>query len=185
MCHRDLALENVLLYGGDSKRCCIVGLGNALRIPCSVRKDCDNDDPLTSTTMAGTDATGNGVVYHYAMAQPNYVRRLQYAPPEVLQNLSFDVRGVDLWAAAIMLLSMLFGTDAPFVGPVEEDRKFRNICIRGNLQYYVEQWEQDSDLPTPVSSLALDLLQSMLRANPNDRPTLEEIQQHPWMLMLP
>ncbi len=155
LCHRDLSLENVLLRGTD---CCISGLGYSIPIP---------------------RAKDTGVV-HLATPQPNYVKHLQYSPPEVLRNEPFDAEGVDLWAAGIILLSMLFGTDAPFIGPVEEDRKYRTICIKGNLKYLAERWEQDSDLP-PVSQTALDLLQSMLRANPKDRLTLDEIKAHPWL----
>lgn len=151
-----MSLETILLRGTD---CCIAGLGHSVLIP---------------------RAKETGLV-HLAAPQPNYVRRLQYSPPEVLRNEPFDAEAVDLWAAGIILLSMLFGTDVPFIGPVEEDRKFRAICVKGNLKYLAEQWEQDSDLP-PVSQTALDLLQSMLRADPNCRLTLDEIKSHPWLV---
>ena len=34
-----------------------------------------------------------------------------------------------------------------------------------------------------ISDAAMDLLQNMLRANPSQRLTIEEIRHHPWMTM--
>jgi serine/threonine protein kinase len=97
---------------------------------------------------------------------------------------------------------MLWGNDQIFVAPIVEDRIFQQISVQEQLKEYYnnhimkvvpshlpqQQQQEPSTIDTSpavvttgrVSDNALDLLQQMLRFDPNNRPTLEEIQQHPW-----
>jgi serine/threonine protein kinase len=154
LCHHDLSLENILLRGTD---CCIGGLGFAIRVPLD-----DNAPALL-------------------IPQQSCGTILLYLAPEILQNVPFDGFAVDLWAAGIMLAIMLFGIGFPFVWASPDDRRFREISLYGNLRGLARKWESHSHV-TPVSEEALDLLQNMLHANPSDRLTIQEIQQHPWFV---
>jgi serine/threonine protein kinase len=117
--------------------------------------------------------------------------------PELLRNEPFDGYAVDLWAAGVMLFTMLFGAGALFAAPVAEDRKFRMIC-EGNLRELVRErqasWDApmttSSEPPSPegasssgVSNSAVDLLQHMLRPDPSARLTLSEVVRHEWVTM--
>lgn len=153
LCHHDLSLESVLLRGTD---CYVAGLGLALRVPMLD----DTPSHLSPQACCGTT--------------------LLYLAPEILQNVPFDGFAVDLWAAGIMLAIMLFGTGAPFVWASPDDKRFREISLHGNLREVARKWELQNHGALPVSEEALDLLQSMLRANPTERLTIQGIQEHPW-----
>jgi len=157
LCHHDLSLECVLLRGTD---CFVVGLGLSLLMP--IQEDSQTPTLLSPQASCGT--------------------HLLYLAPEILQNVPFDGFATDLWAAGVMLAIMLFGTGAPFVWASPDDRRFREISINGNLRDVARKWETHNHGKTPVSDEALDLLQSMLHANPAERLTLEQIQEQPWFL---
>lgn len=156
--HQDLSLESVRLRGTD---CFLVGLGLALRVPVQ-----QEESPMP-TLLSPQSSCGT---------------QLLFLAPEILQNMPFDAQAVDLWATGVILAIMLYGTCAPFVWASPDDKRYREIAIKGNLRGIARKWESQNDGASPVSDEALDLLQSMLRANPADRLTLEDIQQHPWFL---
>jgi serine/threonine protein kinase len=149
--------------------CTISQFSHAIRIPCST----------------------DGTTIHMITPQPFVgAWNVQYIAPEVWigQNKvddddntctrPFDGYSVDLWAVGVMLLSMLFGNDSIFVAPVLEDRIFQQISIHGKLSEFVKQHKQVKN----ISVNAIDLLQKLLQHDPKDRPTLEEVLQHPWVL---
>lgn len=215
LCHGNLSLESVILRRlkrrsndaamdtGDAADddndkgyyycCTITEFGSALRIPFA---DDDDDD---------------GSTYHLLEPQPLLGARShhsQYIAPELWSGgnsrssksndensnsvVPFDGFAVDLWAAGVMLLAMLLGSDALFVAPVLEDRAFQQICVHGHLKEYVHyQAKRRAEAgrtpatTTPsalISDAALDLLQRMLRADPKDRLTLAQVQVHPWVV---
>ena len=166
MCHRGLNLEHVYLRG---TQCTLMGLTSALRIPCN---------------SSGTP--------HMIEPQPPCAKDPLYVAPELLRDEPFDGYAVDLWSAGVMLFVMLLGTDSLFVAPVYEDKKFREICIDGNLRCVLRRRpppaaksDDDAGDAGPrlgVSDEAIDLLQGMLRADPKARMTLADVQQHAWVL---
>jgi serine/threonine protein kinase len=170
LCHRDVSLQNVLLHG---TRCTLMNLSCALRIP---------TDP------------GSGVP-RMIEPQPPCASNPQTVAPELLRNEPFDGYAVDLWAAGVVLFTMLLGADALFAAPVVEDRKFRMIC-EGNLrQLVMEIQEAHAALanqadpsaaeagkpPLGLSDSAIDLLQQMLRPEPRARLTLSQVLSHEWV----
>jgi serine/threonine protein kinase len=101
--------------------------------------------------------------------------------PELLLNKPFDGYAVDLFAAGVMLFVMLLGSEALFVAPLPEDRKFQDICVEGNLKELLQRMESKHSKSFSISIDATDLLQKMLRAEPKDRLSLSQIQQHAWV----
>jgi serine/threonine protein kinase len=81
-----------------------------------------------------------------------------------------------------MLFVMLLGSEALFVAPLPEDRRFQDICVDGNLKELLQRMESKHSKSFSVSNDALDLLQKMLRAEPKDRLSLSQIQQHAWVI---
>jgi len=80
--------------------------------------------------------------------------------PEVYRRLPFDGHAIDVWAAGTVLLFMLTGrrlSNPPLI-----DRVFDGVEL--GLSYE-----------------ATDLLRRMFRLDPNDRLTLQQIQQHPFV----
>jgi len=134
-----------------------MGLATALRIP----------------TVQGTGTP------HMIEPQPPCASNPQFVAPELLKNEAFDGYAVDLWAAGVMLYTMLLGSEALFVAPVIEDRKFKQICVDGGLRKLYQK-----RLPvekTTISDEAIELLQGMLRADPMARMCLSDVQKHPWV----
>jgi serine/threonine protein kinase len=97
---------------------------------------------------------------------------------ELLKEEAFDGYAVDLWSTGVMLFLLLLGTDALFEAPIPEDKKFKEICIHGNLKGALGKWDENA---VTVSDEALDLLQCMLRADPRDRLSLMDVQAHAWV----
>ena len=69
---------------------------------------------------------------------------------------------------------MLVGSP-PWEFPRDEDPRFR-IIADGGLSRILAGWNRS------ISPEAEDLLQSMLRPDPKKRLTLEQVQNHPWVL---
>jgi serine/threonine protein kinase len=97
-----------------------------------------------------------------------------YISPEVMrEDPVFNPMLCDIWAAGVILFIALTG-----VPPVDtatlNDERYRMICD-GRLQEMLNSWGMD------VDTQAIDLVQRILRPNPQDRPTISQILQHPWM----
>jgi serine/threonine protein kinase len=90
----------------------------------------------------------------------------EYMAPEVVYGLEHDYR-IDIWALGVLLYELLHGR-APFKGRTKAE-------IERSLSVYPFEM---SDI---VSFQAKDLLLRILRRNPAERMSMEEIFEHPWM----
>ena len=92
-----------------------------------------------------------------------------YAAPEMLTGKAYDGFYSDLWSCGVVLYCMLVG-GLPFD---DEDIKklYRNIKM---AKY---------DMPNFLSNYAQDLIRRILVTNPKRRITLDEIKNHPFLLM--
>lgn len=94
--------------------------------------------------------------------------------PEVFYDQAFDAHAVDTWSLGTTLFMALLG-----VQPWEEvgDYKFQAIAEGKNLDVVLEGWK----LRDAISDEAVDLLQAMLTADPEERLSdITSILAHPW-----
>ena len=84
---------------------------------------------------------------------------MKFAAPELWKNES-STAAVDIWSLGVLLVCML-------QGPVEFAGAF--------------DWKKHVPNNGPFSDGAGMLLDALLQTDPQKRPSLEEIVQHPWL----
>jgi len=92
--------------------------------------------------------------------------KLPYMSPEIYNSQhAFDGHAVDIWAVGVILHAMLTG-EFPWKRPTDLDARFRNR-MQGLAEF--------------LSGDALKLLERMFASDPEDRLSLDQIRDHPWM----
>lgn len=99
-----------------------------------------------------------------------YCGTLDYLPPEMVVPRSADQcydERVDIWSLGVLTYEFLVG-EAPFEDtPLMTTRRI----ARGDMK-----------VPSFVSAPAADLIKKLLVVDPELRLTLEEVEQHPWIV---
>ncbi|ORC90198.1 serine/threonine protein kinase [Trypanosoma theileri] len=198
--HRDLKLENVLLDGRGVARLGDFGWSKA--VVDSTLADPNNNNnnnkhtpnkcrihPTTNTTTT-TDTQPSSVnppnTPHLhgcptsnsnstSSVSPQAAGRgrltvcgtLDYLSPEMLSGRPHTFK-TDVWSLGVMLVEMLAGTP-PFYRESQRD-------TIDAIREAAPQWHRDAQL-TPA---ARELILAMLRKNPDERPEMAEVLQHPW-----
>ena len=89
----------------------------------------------------------------------------EYLSPEMVKKLPHDYR-VDIWSLGVLLFECLAGYP-PFTGQSEEE-------LFKNIRQLKIHW------PIDFPPLAKNLVMKILKVNPNERPSLDEILKHSW-----
>ena len=95
---------------------------------------------------------------------------LSYSPPEMLKGKKYNGIFSDIWSCGIILYVMLVG-NLPY-SEKEGDLIYQNIITH---DYYY---------PENLSSDAIDLIEHLLKINPNERYNFDEIKAHPWFNLI-
>ncbi len=91
----------------------------------------------------------------------------EYMAPEIVHKKPYDYR-VDIWSLGVLLYELIHG-ESPYKG-----RSLPEIVkslARGLVKFSYN-----------CNTEAKDLIQKLLKQNPNDRLSLQEIMTHPWVL---
>jgi serine/threonine protein kinase len=107
----------------------------------------------------------------------------QYLAPEYFVGSTgvWDGFAADLWASGVMLYSMVVSSEALFVAPIPEDRIFVELCVKGNIGAAATKYSKKAGNEVHLSDELVDLLQRMLKVNPKERLSLDEVMEHPWV----
>lgn len=102
-----------------------------------------------------------------------YRGTMSYMAPEIKRGDVYDGRATDIFSAGVVLFIAVRG-----IFPFKEARKdeyFYNLIVSGQTDKYFEKIKGEY-----LSEDFRDLVVRMLAYKGSDRPTLEEIKQHPW-----
>ena len=89
----------------------------------------------------------------------------EYIAPEMLMKKGHDTR-VDIWSIGILMFELLSGY-SPFVAKTNQE-------LYQNIRRLKIQWPKD------MPPLAKNLISKILKLNPVDRPSFDEILDHQW-----
>lgn len=93
---------------------------------------------------------------------------LDYLPPEMVHNKKYHSR-VDVWGLGVLLYEFLVGK------PPFEDNSEKGT--------YKKIKTGTPSFPPAITKEAKDLITRLLKKTPNERLTLEEVLQHPWVAL--
>jgi serine/threonine protein kinase len=91
-----------------------------------------------------------------------------YCAPEIFLGKKYIGPEVDMWSLGVILYSMVTG-NCPWPGNTLQEQATNTI----NGRYY--------PITSHVSQECQELVRRILTVEPKDRPTLAEIQRHPWV----
>uniref|UniRef100_A0A8D2BAA7 non-specific serine/threonine protein kinase n=1 Tax=Sciurus vulgaris TaxID=55149 RepID=A0A8D2BAA7_SCIVU len=92
---------------------------------------------------------------------------LTYLAPEIALQQEYEGPPVDVWSLGVILYFMLTGK-CPFMGITA--KHLLKLIVRGRYQ-----------IPHHVPMHAQNLICKILTVNPKQRPSVEQILQHPWL----
>ena len=99
-----------------------------------------------------------------------YCGTLEYLAPEMIDRTGHDTR-LDIWNLGILLFELLTG-NAPFQSKNQEELfgKIKRLKVG-----FTKNFPQG----------AKELVRSLLRTNPDERITIKELLEHPWIVQIP
>lgn len=90
-----------------------------------------------------------------------------YAPPEVISNEEYDGKAGDVWSIGVVLFTMVTGS-LPW-------RDTNHAMLFNQIR------NADFEIPYFLSTPLKELLQAMMNPRAQERPSMEEILNHPWV----
>lgn len=95
---------------------------------------------------------------------------IDYVSPEALSGDKITPKS-DIWSLGVILYILLSGYP-PFIA--QTNRQKQQMILSGQFSFYEKTWKN-------ISSSVKQLITSLLKVDPNLRPSAEEILQHPWV----
>lgn len=99
---------------------------------------------------------------------------IHYSAPEIIRNLPFDGKKADIWALGCLLFILL---TQRFPFPGNQTRFDYNSIANQILSYRISY-------PSYFDPLTINLLSKMMAIDPNKRPPIDLLLQHPWFSKL-
>ncbi|KAJ6096225.1 calcium/calmodulin-dependent protein kinase [Penicillium sp. IBT 16267x] len=164
--HRDIKPENILFYPNSST-------------PSEESKSSRPGDEEEAVSIAGVGSSDIGVVKLADFGLSKVIcgapaatpcGTMSYAAPELFRKHRYTT-SVDMWALGCLLFTMLAGFP-PFY---DEDLDImRRKIMQGEYTFSAPKWDN-------ISDSAKDLVSRLLTINPEERLTIKECVDHPWM----
>ncbi|XP_022864109.1 calcium and calcium/calmodulin-dependent serine/threonine-protein kinase-like [Olea europaea var. sylvestris] len=95
---------------------------------------------------------------------------IDYVSPEALSGAKITHK-TDMWSLGVILYILLSGYP-PFIAQSTQQKQ--QMILNGQFSFYEKTWKN-------ISSSVQHLISSLLKVDPDMRPSAEEILQHPWV----
>lgn len=102
----------------------------------------------------------------------SYRGTMTYMAPEIKEGKQYDGRQADIFSAGVILFIVVLGL-FPF-REARTEEYFYNLLLSDPIQYF-KKVRGDN-----LSPEFKDLIVKMLSYNGKDRPTIEQVESHPW-----
>jgi serine/threonine protein kinase len=96
-----------------------------------------------------------------------------YSAPEILRSQRYSVE-VDVFSFGVVAYILLTGCIPWSEETWEDDDALNAAVLAGEAKFYAEDWE-------PLSFNARHFVERALANDRNERPTIEEMKEHPWL----
>lgn len=105
---------------------------------------------------------------------------LNYMAPEIHLKMPYQGASVDIFAAAIILFIMV-AQHPPFTTAQPQDPFYKCIAANRSDVFWKIHSKNKPGKEDFFSKDFKDFIEKMMSLDPNHRPTIEQIMQHPWM----
>ncbi|XP_053992198.1 5'-AMP-activated serine/threonine-protein kinase catalytic subunit alpha-like [Hylaeus volcanicus] len=153
--HRDIKPENILLQ----------------KYPNSLTNSIENCQAMLADFGAAVDVSDKTT-----SVLSGTVGTLAYAAPEILGGAPYEAKPVDVWSLGVVLFAMVYGK-LPWT---LENKSISEAFFIHKTKSYTIPLERE--IHGPVSRECRHLITNLIRLNPSNRITLNEIKMHPWMV---
>jgi serine/threonine protein kinase len=99
---------------------------------------------------------------------------MTYMAPEIKEGKQYDGRSIDVFSTGVILFIIVQGI-FPFK-EAKKDEYFYNLILTGKIDHY---WKKVGG--QNLSDEFKDLILKIFSYDGKQRPTVEEIKNHPWM----
>ena len=160
--HRDLKLENVMLVADDPHAIRLIDFGLAVQLRLTPDGQIDPTDRRQD--IVGTKS---------------------YGAPEMLTR-NYDATKIDIWSLGIVLFTLCAGFFPLEEAKLDSDWRFRKLVAEqqaggGSCEAIFRMYQRACPFSEPLK----DLIDAMLRIDPDARPGITVIAAHPWLLSVP
>lgn len=107
-----------------------------------------------------------------------------YMAPELIEKRPYRGTSVDIFAAGVVLFAMMTGS-MPFEKNATTDDYLYKHIVQKNYHKFWDEWEKTPEAQEQKKDVVSmdffkDLIEKMLAYDYSERPTLQEIKNHPW-----
>ncbi|KAI9887306.1 MAG: Chk1 protein kinase [Watsoniomyces obsoletus] len=157
--HRDIKPENILLSGTGQLKVADFGLAALFAY--------NGEDRLCNTVCGSPPYVAPEVV----TCVNNPPQRSTTRTTTTTTGVSYRADRVDVWSCAVVLFVLLVG-NTPWDEPTSQSWEFLEY-VRGKGRSEDELWQR-------IPSNTISLLRGMMKVDPSERWTFEEVRRHPW-----
>lgn len=158
--HRDLKLDNILL--DDNFQLMLIDFGFAEEFR---SKSSEKLDDLDMAKTMGTKGYISPEQYYHDGNEPIWLKKW------------------DVFALGVVLFIMVKGT-CPFESPTREDEFYKYLLLKKKNYFWKAHQKRREFANQAFNLLSYEvkgLISDLLNPNPNERPDITEIREHPWL----